>query len=42
MHETPETIAARKFAKQKEFFFGLTTPDHEATEDCRHALELYA
>jgi hypothetical protein len=43
MHETPETIAARKFARQKEIITAwIDDPDHEATEDCRHALELYA
>jgi hypothetical protein len=42
-HETPETIAARKYAQQKEIISAwIEDPDHEATEECRHALELYA
>jgi hypothetical protein len=42
-HETPEAIAARQFDKQKEIISAwIEDEDHEATEECRHALELYA
>ncbi len=42
-HDTPEMIAARKYAQQKEIISAwIEDPDHEATEECRHALELYA
>jgi hypothetical protein len=42
-HDTPEMISARKYAQQKEIISAwIEDPDHEATEECRHALELYA
>jgi hypothetical protein len=41
--ETPETMLARKFKHQQTIISRwIDDPDHEATEDCRHALELYA
>jgi hypothetical protein len=38
----PEIVAARKFEKQKEIISAwIDDENHEATEECRHALELY-
>jgi hypothetical protein len=43
IQETPEAMAARKFATQKAIISAwIDDPDHEATEGCRHTLELYA
>jgi hypothetical protein len=39
LHETPEDRAARKFDNQKEVISAwIADEDHEATEECRHAL----
>jgi hypothetical protein len=41
--ETPEMLMARKFKYQQATISGwINDPDHEATEECRHVLELYA
>ncbi len=41
--ETPEMLLARKFKYQQATISGwINDPDHEATEECRHVLELYA
>jgi hypothetical protein len=42
LREKPEERAARKFSAQKEIMSAwIEDEDHDATEECRHALELY-
>jgi hypothetical protein len=42
LRETPEERVARKFNAQKEIISAwIEAEDHDATEECRHVLELY-
>ena len=42
LRETPEERVARKFHAQKEIISAwIEAEDHDATEECRHVLELY-